>query len=104
MKIHTLVLIFATQAFLLAGCSKSASIVNKTDSSFPIDMQDVTNSEDAQNISNILVSQNWPIFKKAESGKFGNITIPLAMGTNLDAHHYNVTWNGSGWQISPTNQ
>ena len=67
-------------------------------------MQNVTNAEDMQNFSNILSSHTWPILKKAESGKFGNITIPFAMGTNLDARHYNVTWNGSGWQISPTNQ
>jgi len=100
MKIHAVILIFATQVFLMVGCSKSASITKK----HPIEMQNITNAEDRQTISNILLSQNWPIFKKAESGKFGNITIPLATGTNLDARHYNVTWNGSKWLISPTNQ
>jgi|SRR5271166_397029 len=100
MKTHALVFIFAMQVLLLAGCSKSA----KTDLSFPIEMDNLTNAEDMQNFSNILSSHTWPIFKLAESGKCGNITIPFTMGTNLDARHYNVTWNGYGWQISPTNQ
>jgi len=100
MKEHIICLIFTTQVLLLAGCSKSASITNK----YPIEMQNITNAEDMQTISNILTSANWPIFQKAESGKFGRITIPLASGTNLDSRHYNITWSGSGWQISPTNQ
>jgi hypothetical protein len=99
MKTHSIVLILATQVLLVAGCSKSASIAKK----YPIEMQNITNAEDTQTISNILLGQNRPIFKKAESGKFGRVTIPLAIGTNLDARHYNVTWSGSKWQISPTN-
>jgi hypothetical protein len=71
---------------------------------YPIDMHGVTNAEDRQSISNILVSPNWPIFQKAAAGKFGRITIPLAMGTNLDSHHYSVTWQGASWLVSPTNQ
>jgi hypothetical protein len=104
MKNNTVFKICALQVCLLAGCSRSGSLANKTDTVFPVEMDSVTNAKDMQTISNILSSPNWPIIKKAESGQFGKITIRLAMGTNFAANHYNLSWNGSGWQVSPTNQ